>query len=52
MHIGGIMENAKKWYEEDEAEEADVYDESWVEELLESDSISPEEAAFMHGYDG
>jgi len=28
----------------------DIYDEDYVEELLEDDEISPEEEAFMIGY--
>jgi len=31
--------------------EADIYSLSGVEQLLENDDISPEEAAFMEGYD-
>ncbi len=30
----------------------DVYDEGYMEELLEDDEISPEEEAFMMGYNG
>ena len=32
-------------------EEDDVYDEKYAEELEENDEISPEEGAFMQGYD-
>ncbi|MFH1591874.1 MAG: hypothetical protein ABIB47_00710 [Candidatus Woesearchaeota archaeon] len=30
----------------------DIYDEEYMEELLEDDEISPEEEAFMMGYNG
>ena len=34
-----------------DTEDADIYSVSGVEQLLDSDDISPEEAAFMEGYD-
>jgi hypothetical protein len=34
-----------------DTEDADIYSISGVEQLLDSDDISPEEAAFMEGYD-
>lgn len=36
----------KLFYEEDH----DIYDDEYIEELLEDDEISPEEEAFMIGY--
>lgn len=32
-------------------DEESVYSDGFVEELLESDELSSEEAGFMHGYD-
>jgi len=32
--------------------DVDIYDEAYVEELLEDDEISPEEEGFMIGYNG
>jgi len=34
-----------------DTEDADIYSLCGVEQLLENDDISPEEAAFMEGYD-
>lgn len=34
-----------------EIEEPDIYSVNGVEQLLENDDITPEEAAFMEGYD-
>ena len=34
-----------------DTEDADIYSLTGVEQLLENDDISPEEAAFMEGYD-
>ena len=33
-------------------EDLDIYDQDYVEELLEDDEISSEEQAFMRGYNG
>lgn len=38
----------KEWEDRD----VDIYDEEFVEELLEDDEISPEEEGFMIGYNG
>ncbi len=35
-----------------EEEDFDIYDQDYVEELLEDDEISSEEQAFMRGYNG
>lgn len=35
----------------DELEEGSIYSDSVVEEMLDSDGLSPEEAGFMQGYD-
>ena len=35
-----------------EEESYDIYDEEYMQELLEDDEISPEEEAFMQGYNG
>ncbi|MBW2992544.1 hypothetical protein KY345_04975 [Candidatus Woesearchaeota archaeon] len=35
----------------DELEEENVYSEIAVEDMLDSDELSPAEAGFMHGYD-
>jgi|GEM_PF-3165762 len=35
----------------DELEEENIYSEVSVEDMLDRDEVSPEEAGFMHGYD-
>lgn len=35
----------------DELEEESIYSETAVEDLLDQDELSPEEAGFMRGYD-
>ena len=41
----------KYWYEEEMVDDDDIYSGDSVEEMLENDDISPQEAAFMQGYD-
>jgi len=41
----------KYWYEEEMVDDDDIYSGNGVEEMLEDDDISPQEAAFMQGYD-
>jgi len=50
--MGGKMTKNKKNKLPDEESEYDIYDEDYAEELLEDDEISPEEEAFMVGYNG
>ncbi len=40
----------RKKLNQDEELICDIYDEQYMEELLEGDEISPEEEAFMLGY--
>jgi hypothetical protein len=35
----------------DKSDDESVYSDGFVEEMLESDELSSEEAGFMHGYD-
>ena len=44
------MSKRKTRYYEEVLE--DIYDEEYVEELLEDDEITPEEEGFMLGYNG
>ena len=48
-YSGGVMDKKKKWNLFDE-ENWDIYDEEYIEELLDGDEISSEEQAFMRGY--
>jgi len=46
------MQKKKKNNVEIVDEPCDIYDEEYVEELLEDDEITPEEEGFMVGYNG
>ncbi len=47
--LGGAMKKRKNYWAED-LESEDVYDEEYINELLEDDEISVEEEGFMRGY--
>lgn len=49
--MGDKMPKKKKLRYQDEVAD-DIYDDNYIEELLEDDEISPEEQGFMMGYNG
>ncbi len=46
------MKHYKRIDIEDRYEDLDIYDEDFIDELVEDDEISSEEAGFMMGYEG